>query len=229
MRVETLAPGVVVYLGDCAEVLPLLPKVDVVVTDPPYGIGMANGFGGSGVINGHVVQRRAYEGDWDEAPPGKPIFDLILRAADVHIIWGGNFFTDCLPVGGKWLWWDKLQTMPSYGDGELAWTSLPGHGPRKFVYSNSGMFARERDKVHPSQKPVELMKWCLGFAPGVVLDPFMGSGSTGVAAAKLGRGFIGIERDPGYFDAACRRIAEALLQPDMFIAPPQRPVQVSLL
>ena len=126
-----------------------------------------------------------------------------------------------LPPQGKWLWWDKCQTMPTYGDGELAWTNLNGVAPKKFVYSNNGLMAKEKGREHPTQKPVQLMKWCLGFLPDAqtILDPYCGSGSTGVAAVQMGRDFIGIERDERYFDIAVRRIEQAQLQTDLFIAP----------
>lgn len=213
-------------LGDCREVLPTLGKVDAVVTDPPYGINQDRGMGEAGYDGfGAGVKRapRVYDGKWDAAPPSSETLALILGASELHIIWGGNYFSDKLPASQKWLWWDKLQTMPSYSDGELAWTSLPGTSTKKFVYNGSGVMARERDREHPTQKPIELMKWCIGFLPvaKTILDPFMGSGTTGVACAKLGRKFIGIEIEPKYFEIACRRIDEAYKQGDMFIERPK--------
>lgn len=147
----------------------------------------------------------------------KLFFDLMLGISSNSIIWGGNYFSDFLPVSGKWFWWDKCQTMPTYGDGELAWTNLSGVAPKKFVYSNNGLLAKERDRVHPTQKPLALMEWCLGFVPNAqtVLDPFMGSGTTGVACVNLNRKFVGIELDEGYFDIACKRIEEAVKYPKM--------------
>lgn len=213
------------YEGDCLEIMPTLGKVDAVVTDPPYGIKQDCGFGGFGRFGGvgKKIKRREYEGNWDLERPPAECFVLILRAASLHIIWGGNYFSDYLPVSGKWLWWDKCQTMPTYGDGEMAWTSIPGVAPKKFVYNNSGLMAREKDRVHPTQKPVEVMRWCLGFLPSAqtILDPFMGSGTTGVACARMGRRFIGIEKEPRYFDIACKRIEQAYAQPDLFVPQPQ--------
>jgi DNA modification methylase len=210
------------YLGDCLGVLPALGRVDAVVTDPPYGIAMARGVRGGGVDGfGKGVKRtpKHYTGDWDKDRPGKELFEALLAVSDAHIIWGGNYFADLLPMSQKWLWWDKLQTMPSYSDGELAWTSLPGASTKKFVYNGSGLMAREKERQHPTQKPVELLRWCLGFLPnaGLICDPFMGSGTTGVACAKLGRRFIGVEVDEGYFEIACERIRMAYAQPDMFV------------
>ena len=217
------------YQGDCLEVMPTLGQVGAVVTDPPYGIKQDKGFSGFGGFGGFgsPIKRRQYAGDWDDNRPSEMLFQAVLKAAYKHIIWVGNYFSDLLPVSGKWLWWDKCQTMPSFGDGELAWTSLPGVAPKKFVYSNNGLMAREKNRAHPTQKPVALMEWCLGFLPDAetILDPFMGSGTTLVACAKLGRKGIGIEIDPDYFDIACKRVEEAYRQPDLFVEPPAPPVQ----
>jgi DNA modification methylase len=218
-RVEHIGRATL-YLGDCRDILPTLPKVDAVVTDPPYGINMdkgTRGCGYDGFGQGKKRTPRTYAGGWDGSRPDAELFGLILRAASAHIIWGGNYFSDLLPVSQKWLWWDKLQTMPTYSDGELAWTSLPGTSTKKFVYNGSCLLAREQERVHPTQKPVQLMKWCVGFTTGSVLDPFMGSGTTGVACSEMGREFTGIERDPAYFDIACKRIEDAQRQGDFFV------------
>jgi DNA modification methylase len=224
------------YLGDCLQVMPAVGPVDAVVTDPPYGIKRDKGFGegGSSSFGGFYSRRegvRRYRGGWDSARPDDAVFDLVLAAPDV-IIWGGQYFADLLPARGKWLWWDKCQTMPSYGDGELAWTTLPGDAPKKFVYSNNGLMAKEKNRVHPTQKPVALMEWCLSFLPDarLILDPFMGSGTTGVACVRTGRAFIGIERDPEYFDIACQRIADEVSRPRLIPDPaPPRPEQLNLM
>jgi site-specific DNA-methyltransferase (adenine-specific)/modification methylase len=210
------------YLGDCRDILPTLGKVDAVVTDPPYGIkrdggfGGFDGFGGSGL----PIPRRQYKKGWDDCRPASEVLLACVAAAPRAIVWGGQYFADFLPPQGKWLWWDKLQTMPSFGDGELAWTNLNGVAPKKFVYSNNGLMAKEKERVHPTQKPVAVMKWCLGFLPDAqtILDPFMGSGTTGVAAVQMGRKFIGIEREERYFEIACKRIEQAQRQGDLFIA-----------
>lgn len=229
-RVEHIGDATL-YLGDCRDILPTLGKVDAVVTDPPYGINQDRGMGGGGFDGfggGKKRTPKIYAGGWDGERPDAPLFQRILAAAPIHIVWGGNYFSDLLPVSQKWLWWDKLQTMPTYSDGELAWTSLPGTSTKKFTYNGSGLHAREQDRQHPTQKPVQLMQWCVGFTCGVVLDPFMGSGTTGVACANLGRAFIGIEREPAYFDIACRRIEEAYRQPRLFEEPPPKAVQDKL-
>jgi DNA modification methylase len=208
------------YLGDCRDILPTLPRADAVLTDPPYGINMAGGFSGAGGFSA-PIQRREYKGDWDNERPAAVLFELMLAAASVHIVWGGNYFTDFLPVSQKWLWWDKCQTMPTFSDGELAWTSIAGTSTKKFVYNGNGLQAKEKDRQHPTQKPVQVMQWYLGFLPNAqtILDPFMGSGTTGVACVQLGRSFIGIEREPKYFDIACKRIEEAYRQPRLFDEP----------
>lgn len=213
------------YLGDCVNIMPTLARADAVVTDPPYGISQDRGMGGGGT--GLVGKRRSrtYDGGWDKSRPSKECFAAIIAAADLHVVWGGNYFADLLPPSQKWLWWDKLMTMPSYSDGEMAWTSLPGTSTKKFVYNGNGLLAKEKDRQHPTQKPVEVMRWCLGFVPEakIVLDPFMGSGTTGVACVRGGRAFIGIEIDEGYFEIACERIRKAYAQPDMFVSAPSKP------
>lgn len=221
------------YLGDCLDIMPALGKVDAVVTDPPYGIRAANGFDGFDGFGGigTPIARRKYDGDWDNDRPTKVCFEAILKAANSHIVWGGNYFTDMLPVSKKWLFWDKCQTMPTYSDGEIAWTSLSGVSTKRIIYNNNGLMAKEKNRVHPTQKPVVVMEWCLKQLPDnslTILDPFMGSGTTGVACVKMGRKFIGIELDEKYFDIACKRIEEAYKQPDLFIEPLIKPTQNNL-
>ncbi len=231
MRVEHIG-DCTLYLGDCLDILPTLGKVDAVVTDPPYGIGADKGkdvrprsFNGS-----RPIASAAYpENEWDNDRPGRSIFELILAQSAVSIIWGGNYFADYLPAQGRWLWWDKCQTMPSYGDGELAWTNLPQTTPKKFVLANNKLFADRVERFHPTQKPPQLIAWCVAMTGGDVLDPFMGSGTTGVACVNLGRKFIGIEIEPKYFDIACRRIEEAYRQPRLFAEPRAVPKQETLL
>lgn len=209
------------YLGDCLRVMPFLEGVDAVVTDPPFGIerdkGVGSGGKGFGGRRGKAIPVASYDGDWDSERPPDHTIKLASALAPIAIIWGGQFFADLLPPMGKWLWWDKCQTMPSFGAGELAWTNLSGDATKKIVYNNSGLHAKEKGKEHPTQKPVEVMRWCLSHIPDakVICDPFMGSGTTGVACARDGRKFIGIERERKYFDIACRRIEEAQRQPDM--------------
>jgi DNA modification methylase len=228
MRVERIGDATL-YLGDCRDILPTLGKVDAVVTDPPYGIKQDKGFDGFGGF-GAPIARRQYAGEWDSERPAAELLHLCVAAGERAIVWGGQYFADVLPAQGRWLGWDKCQTMPTFGDGELAWTNLPGVAPKKFVYSNNGLMAKEKNREHPTQKPVQLLMWCLGFLPDArtILDPFMGSGTTGVACAKLGRSFIGIELEPKYFDIACRRIDEAYRQPRLFVDAPVKPKQEAM-
>lgn len=195
------------YLGDCRDILPTLPKVDAVITDPPYGIGKD----GQKRTTGGNGGRKAYAFlGWDAERPDQEVFDLILAAAPKHVIWGGNYFADMLPASMKWLVWDKGQRI-NQSDGELAFTSERGALRIKTVNRVELM---TDGAEHPTQKPVSVMVWSIeqiGF-PKSVLDPFMGSGSTGVAALSLQSSFVGIEREPKYFDIACRRIEDAQRQ-----------------
>ena len=211
-RIETIGLATL-YLGDCMEIMPALGEVDALVTDPPYGIGADKAASRNKGKNGWKYHG---ETDWDSERPPPECFEMMLDLSRQQIIWGGNYFTDLLPPTMQWLVWDKGQRDFSLADCEFAWSSQQ-KAARIFSYPRA--HALQDDKVHPTQKPVPLMRWCLGFVPDakMVLDPFMGSGSTGVAAAQLRRPFIGIERDEGYFDAACRRIDLAHRQGDLFI------------
>ena len=198
MRIETIG-NATLYLGDCRDILPTLPKVDAVITDPPYGIGIAS----------NPVRQMHEKLDWDAAAPDDGVLDAIVDAGAVAVVWGGNYFN--LPPSQCFFVWDKVQPQDfSLAMCEQAWTNKKG--PAK-LYRQSVLSYR---KEHPTQKPVELMKWCIDQAcvhpRGTVLDPFMGSGTTGVAAVQMGRKFIGIEREPSYFDIACRRIEDAQRQ-----------------
>ena len=217
MRVEHIGAATL-YLGDCRDVIPTLPGIDAVVTDPPYGIGQHGGAFRGRKGGGHrVLAKKA----WDHSTPCKDTFALMLAAAPAHIIWGGNYFTDKLPVSRGWLYWDKKMG-GDFSDGELAYTSLD-MALRSFSFCN-----KLHGKEHPTQKPDALLRWCLGFLPNAhtILDPYMGSGTTGVACAQTGRAFMGIEIDPDYFDLACRRIEAATRQADLFVPQARQPVQV---
>jgi DNA modification methylase len=227
------------YLGDTAEIVPLLPQFDAVVTDPPYGIGESAGkaktrtSGLASRSRDASKYRRDYGDDaWDDEPVAADLMNAIRAASRHQIIFGGNYYA--LPPTSCWLVWDKLNGDTDFADCELAWTNLP-KAVRRIRFLWNGCMRRERDvqREHPTQKPVDVMKWCIEHLPDgtkTILDPFMGSGTTGVAAAKLGRKFTGIEREPKYFDIACRRIEEAYRQPDMFVAaPPPKAEQVDML
>lgn len=214
---------VALYHNDCLDVLPSLAGIDAVITDPPYGIKQDKGMGGCGYDGfGKGMKRapRQYTGGWDDQRPDSNAMNAMLALTETLVIWGGNYFADLLPVNGKWLIWDKLQTMPTYSDAELAWTSLKGVSVKMLRYNGSGLMAREQHRVHPTQKPVALLTWCMAVAkiPGgaTVLDPYMGSGSTGIACIKTGRRFIGIEKDATHFNNALIRIKKELRQGRLF-------------
>ncbi len=239
-RTEVLADGVTLYLGDCRELLPTLGKFDAVVTDPPYGIKEAAGKNASRSkpMKGHqvrmpgktIVAKDYGDKAWDDKPISVEVLQAVLGASKWSIIFGGNYYA--LPPTSCWLVWDKLNGDSDFADCELAWTNLP-KAVRRIRFMWNGMFRAngEGRGDHPTQKPIEVMRWCIGHLPEpalTILDPFMGSGTTGVAAVKMGRQFTGIEIDPGYFDIACRRIAAALKEPDLFIEAPQPMKQEAL-
>ena len=201
------------YCGDCRDILPTLPKVDAVITDPPYGIGIAK----------NPVRQMHERLDWDAAAPDESVIDACVNAGEVAVLWGGNYF-DLSPQQCFFIW-DKVQPQDfSLAMCEMAWTNKKG--PAK-MHRQSVLSYR---KEHPTQKPVELMEWCIRQVgePKVILDPFMGSGTTGVAAVQMGRKFIGIEREPKYFEIACQRIENAQRQVDMFVEPVRKPEQTAL-
>jgi DNA modification methylase len=204
--------------GDCLEVMPHLDRVDAVVTDPPYGIGDALVKGGRGGSFERLISANAAA--WDFTP-SRETLDKIRSMSFQQIFWGGNYLD--LPPTKKPLCWNKLRpNQKNLSEWEMAWTSLEGRAQMFTKCANGGFVAAEAN-VHPTQKPVALMEWCLGFLPNAdtILDPFMGSGTTLVACAKLGRKGIGIELDESYFEIACRRVEEAYRQPDLFVAQPE--------
>ena len=222
MTEPTVIGDCTLYCGDCLEILPTLGKVDAVVTDPPYGLGDKLRIGG--FKKWPLMQAHMVPATWDNEPSAA--LSVALDAADHAIVWGGNYYP--LPPKRGWLIWDKIVRSFSSGHVEMAWTTID-QPTRAFNYAH-GELASE-GKLHPTQKPLPLMTWCLGFLPDAhtILDPFMGSGTTGVACAKLGRRFVGIEIEPRYFDIACKRIEDAYRQPDMFVEPPRKAEQPSLL
>ena len=213
-----------IYLGDCMDILPTLDKVDAVITDPPYGMKRDGKPMSTSSHGGH----KGYEFlGWDQEAPDRRVFDEIFRLSDVQVIWGGNFFTNYLPPSMGWIFWDKGQRI-AQSDGELAFTNM--HKALRVFTLNRAAIAQD-GAVHPTQKPLALMKWCIEQAgnPQTILDPFMGSGTTGVAAIQLGRSFIGIERESKYFDIACHRIEQAVAQGQLFEPVPVKHHQENLL
>ena len=217
------------YLADCVAVIPTLQPVDLLLSDPPYGIGESDKKNASrGKPFGSRVDGKNTRGtyvpptdygafEWDSEPPSTEQIATCVASARLSILWGGNYFG--LPAASKWLVWDK-ENSGDFADCELAWTNLPG-AVRIFRHMWNGMLrASERNtpRVHPTQKPIALMDWCISQAGEVatVLDPFMGSGTTGIACVNMGKSFIGIEREPRYFDIACKRIVAAYAQGKLF-------------
>lgn len=193
------------YLGDSLEILPTLPKVDAVVTDPPYGIGFA----------AQPTKWQRLAGKQPESWDNSCIEGLpkLLDLAPIQIVWGGNYYP--LPPSRGWMSWFKPDAPPSMASFELAWTNLD----RNARQISCSIGATNAERVgHPTQKPLAVMAWCLASIPDAhsILDPFMGSGTTGVACANLGREFIGIEIEPKYFDIACERIDAAYRQQRLF-------------
>lgn len=246
MRIERIGDATL-YLGDCMEILPTLQKVDAVITDPPYGINEAAGknksrgssanankWKGSRNTTGVGVAATDF-GDplwWDVEPPSQELLQMVLASGKKAVLFGGNYFQ--LPPSSCWLVWDKVNGTTDFADCELAWTNLP-KAVRLLRWMWNGMLQQDmgnkEERVHPTQKPVAVMKWCIEQTgvPECILDPFMGSGTTGVAAVQLGCRFIGIEREPKYFDIACRRIEQAYKQRPLFEAePPKKAEQLEI-
>jgi DNA modification methylase len=206
------------FHGDCRDVLPSLSGVDAVVTDPPYGIGEAAGKNKS---RGNLAVAKDYGCDsWDDKPMCGDVLAEVLRVATWQIIFGGNYYD--LPPTSCWLVWDKLNGTNDFADCELAWTNLK-KAVRRIQFRWNGMIrdGYDGERVHPTQKPVDVMQWCLSHLPAnsdVILDPFMGSGTTGVACIRTGRKFIGIEKEKKYFDIAVKRITDELDRAPLFKA-----------
>lgn len=189
--------GIVIYHGDCREILPMLPKVDLVLTDPPYGIGFA-----SQPTTGQRAAGMKPE-KWDDEKITLPEFN-----ADKIVIWGGNYFA--LPISRGWLSWYKPDAPPSMGNVELAWTNQDRNS-RQISHS---IAATNPERVgHPTQKPLAVILWTLSQFPDcqTILDPYMGSGTTLRAAKDLGRQCIGIEISEKYCEIAANRLAQEVL------------------
>ena len=218
-------------LGDCRDVLPTLGPVDAVITDPPYGIFTALGHSEKWHGENSVYASGIAAMDWDD----KPSIETLLQIRDfapLWCIWGGNYFASALGDCKGLLVWNKQTGKNPFADGECAFSNISGT-MRIFTHQWCGAFKdseRGEPQLHPTQKPVEVMAWCVGLAAKakIFADPFMGSGTTGVACVQQGRAFVGIEREPSYFDIACRRIEEAYRQPRLFAEPSSKPVQEAL-
>ena len=189
------------------------------MTDPPFGVG--NFVQCTGNIRGDAVT-------WNDAPPDKSLFDLLKSMSKHRIIWGANYFNCFEGAGG--LVWIKNQPMPNFSQAEMASVSWGNKvGLISLTWTN---YVNSKETDHPCERPVRLYEWSIQQIPDdpiTILDPFMGSGATGVACVNLGKRFIGIEKEEKYFDAACKRIEKTTRQPDFFVATPEKVKQESML
>jgi site-specific DNA-methyltransferase (adenine-specific) len=218
---QTADGAIQLYRADCLDVLPTLSGIDAVIADPPYGIERFKKGFGTTRFKGHGCEKVGIV--WDKKPDPS-VFSSMLKIGPA-IIWGGNNFV--LPTSEYFLVWDKMQTVDNFASAELAWTNVKV--PAKVFRYSIHQHNSDCDKDHPTQKPVKLMLWCLSFLPNAqtILDPFMGSGTTGVACVQTGRKFIGIEIDPGYFAIAVKRIEAELNR--FPLLEPKPPTQGSLI
>ena len=201
--------GITIYHADCAQVLPFLDPVDLLLTDPPYGIGA--GKGGAGA---HQKSHMDGPCEWDKDVSPQALIDSAVSKARGAIVWGGNYYT--MPPCRGMLIWDKKQPMEWFSTAhfEYAWTTF-NRNAKAYRASQVEVYAK-MDKAHPTQKPLEVIYWCIQQAEAVapvstILDPFMGSGTTLVAAKNLGKRAIGIERELKYCEIAVRRLAQQTL------------------
>jgi len=216
------------YFGDCMDILPTLGKVDAVITDPPFGVGnfvqTTGSIRGRGDSVGKLVK-------WNESAPSPGFFDLLKTISKHRIIWGANFF-NCFEDRGGAIIWDKAQPMPNFSKADIAsCTHFQKTEIVRIPWTNFTV-ARLAETDHPCERPVELYDWCIKYLPkpiNSVLDPFIGSGSCGVAAIRAGSKFIGIEREEKYFDIACKRIEQAHAQGQLFAPEQPKQVQEALL
>ena len=199
--------GITIYCGDCREILPSLEKVDLLLTDPPYGLGEKLRGGKTGMMGGCFNDM--VDLGWDVRPRPE-VIRMMINAANDYVIWGGNYFCESLHGAQCVLVWDKMNGTNPMADCEIAMTSF-SKGARMFSrhhFSNGC-----RGKSHPTQKPLPVMQWCLALVPDAVtiLDPFMGSGTTLVAAKLEGRKAIGIEISEKYCEIAAERLRQGVL------------------
>jgi site-specific DNA-methyltransferase (adenine-specific) len=216
MRTEQIGKATL-YLGDCREIVPTLPSGYAVLTDPPWGAKTktdSRRFTTPSSKWWSLPTREKIEPKHAVLEDDQP-FEPAPFLVSETILWGANWYADKLPLSGGWLIWDKRKGVEHIAEegwplseAELAWTNVLG-STRVFRNLWNGLLrsSEKGEHYHPTQKPVSLMEWCIGFLKAeTICDPFMGSGSTGVACASLDRGFIGVEKEQGYFDIACRRI-----------------------
>ena len=197
--------------GDCLELMKDIPdkSVDLIVTDPPYGKKADKGTNGFG-----TSKNRRYQGGWDNQRPDKQVFDEMFRISKNLIIFGANYFCDMLPFSNHWIFWDKkgdISFKNPFADGELIYTTFTSP-IKRIVFKQQGFITDSKDKrYHPTQKPSELIQMLIeqySNEGDLVLDPFLGSGTTAVACVNTNRHYIGFELDPQYYNIACKRLDE---------------------
>ena len=201
--------NIAIFLGDCREILPHLPKVDLVLTDPPFGVGNFV------QVTGRIMGRGDGRGKavlWNDAKPPPEVFEMLRSISRHRIIFGANFF-NCFDDRGGAIVWIKRQSMPNFSKADIASCT---HFQKTEVVEipwNNFTVAHKAESDHPCERPVALYRWCIEYLPycETILDPFMGSGATLVAAKQLGRKAIGIEIELKYVEIAVRRLAQAVL------------------
>lgn len=205
--------GIRIFCGDNRQIMPLLGEYDLMMTDPPYGIGADKPRGDTG-RNKHIKQRKYPTADWDSQTPERWLVEMALGKAEWQIVWGGNYFG--LPAARGWLVWDKENGENRYADAELAWTNID-MAVRRIKFKWHGYLqenmAEKEVRWHPTQKPVPVMEWAIGLAPEIktILDPWAGSGSTLIAARAKGLKADGIEINEQYCEAAKQRLSQGVL------------------
>lgn len=215
--------GITIYCGDNRTILPMLDDYDLLLTDPPYGINADADQSNTRrhpkdptrIANGKAkcASRKYQATEWDNSPPPAWVLQLAMAKAKWQVLWGGNYYG--LPASKCWLVWDKENGNNGYADCELAWTNLD-MAVRRIKYRWMGMLqenmAEKEIRYHPTQKPVPVMEWCIGWTDAqTICDPWMGSGTTLIAARAKGRKAVGIEINEQYCDAAIARLAQGVL------------------
>ena len=211
-----------IICGDCLDAIKELPTncVDLVLTDPPYGIGEARKNNPS--RSKLAIAKDYGKSNWDDKIPDGEYFKEIMRVSKNQIIFGGNYFIEYLYNSPCWIVWDKDNGENDFADCELAWTSFKS-AVRRYKFRWAGMLQenmkKKEQRFHPTQKPVGLFERILDNYSQLgmtVLDPFFGSGTTAVAALNTGRFFIGIEKEPKYCEIARERVKQARMQGSLF-------------
>ena len=205
-------------LDDCMNVMKDYEDnhFDLAIVDPPYGISYARGKHGLGVCENRP---KLSDVSWDKSVPKKEYFDQLFRVSKNQIIWGGNYFTDNIPVSKCWIIWNKINNTENksvFADGELAWTSF-NKVVKMFTLRTLGFIndTKYKERIHPTQKPVELYEWLLhNYAEKgqKILDTHLGSGSIAIASHYFGVDLVGVEIDEEYYNKAKQRIEDLTKQ-----------------